>query len=533
MFMTKNGNRKDVGKRILSRAEGWMLRMDHFTYDFEHVSGKDNIADAASRIGAKREMPQFGIEEEPHELFSVTASPSIINNQLLALTNADVKRALIEDNELQTVIEWLDKNEKWPTQISKYQAFQGDLYLKGEMLMKREKMVLPSTLRDRALRLAHRSHPGMSTMKNFLRQGLWWPGIDRDTEEFVRSCPECQLVTVSSHPVPIVMTELPQNPWDYVSMDFASASEVNNWKALVLTDNYSRFLVAVPLDKTDTEAVKRTLKKVFNTYYIPKTLKADNGPPFNSVELKSWLSTTWGVRLINSTPLNPTENGLVERSMQGINKITAIAKLGKVSWKEALADYVAAYNSWPHHVTKIAPAELMFGRTVRSVLPDLRTDQQQFFDAELRDRDQQAKFCRNSREDSSRRARSSEIDVGDTVLVTQQKRDKADTSYKNAFHKVIKIQGAGRATIEDSTSGKTYDRNIKHLKKYVEPPSEEEVCVPGQQLNDHSQLMESDSVQNGTKRCTSENEGPIAKRRDTRLIKKPKRYLNRVVLSED
>lgn len=170
------------------------------------------------------------------------------------------------------------------------------------------------------------------------------------------------------------MTELPNNVWDYVSMDFSSASELHNWKALILTDNYSRFLVAIPMEKTDTDAVKRALKKVFNTYYTPKTMKADNGPPFNSSELKVWLKEVWGIKLIRSTPLNPTENGLVERSMVGINKITAIAKLGKQNWKDALADYVAAYNSWPHHVTKIPPAELMFGRAVRSLLPNLRTD---------------------------------------------------------------------------------------------------------------------------------------------------------------
>ncbi|XP_055590931.1 uncharacterized protein LOC129743011 [Uranotaenia lowii] len=123
------------------------------------------------------------------------------------------------------------------------------------------------------------------------------------------------------------MAELPKNPWDYVSMDFSSASDVHNWKALVLTDNNSRFLMAIPMDKTDTEAVKRALKRIFNTYSIPKTMKADNGLPFNSAELQKWLKDEWDVKLIHSTPLNPTENGLVERSMQGINQITAIAKL--------------------------------------------------------------------------------------------------------------------------------------------------------------------------------------------------------------
>lgn len=186
-----------------------------------------------------------------------------------------------------------------------------------------------------------------------------------------------------------------------------------------------------------------------------------------------WLKEAWGIKLIHSTPLNPTENGLVERSMQGINKITAIAKLGQQNWKEPLVDYVAAYNSWPHHVTKTSPAELMFGRAIRCFLPDLRTDSKLKIDGELRDRDQLAKFNRNMRADTSRHARELQIKVGDMVLVSQQKRDKADSTYKNVLHKVVQITGAGRATIMDMSTNRIYDRNVKLLKKFVERKVEE------------------------------------------------------------
>ena len=77
--------------------------------------------------------------------------------------------------------------------------------------------------------------------------------------------------------------------------------------------------------------MKKVIRRIFNTYYILKTLKADNGPPFNSMEFRDRLKGVWGVKLIHSTPLNPTENGLMKRSMQGINKIAAIAKLGKLN----------------------------------------------------------------------------------------------------------------------------------------------------------------------------------------------------------
>ncbi|XP_055604152.1 uncharacterized protein K02A2.6-like [Uranotaenia lowii] len=364
----------------------------------------------------------------------------------------------------------------------------------------------------------------MSTMKNLLRQGLWWLGIDRDVEKFVRSCPHCQLVTANSKPLPITAIELPNNPWDYVSMDFWSTSEIHHLKALILIDNYSRFLVAMPMEKSDTETVKKSLKRVFETYYLPKTLKADNGPPFNSVELKNWLQQHWGIKLIHSTPLNPTENGLVERSMQGITKISSIAKLEKRNWKEVLAEYVAAYNSWPHHVTKVPPAELMFGRVVRGVLPNTKTDFKQGNDDELRERDQLAKFQRNSREDRRRRAQELHIAPGDTVLVAQQKRDKTDTVYKNAFHEVKEITGAGRVTVTDMVSNKTFDRNVKALKKFVErePTAESEISSP--QLNRSDNLSDITSTQKrGADTETFEYQSA---KRPTRSIRRPQRFLN-------
>lgn len=66
--------------------------MDHFHYDFEHVAGKDNIANAASRIRRKRNDYQFGCDKEPHELCLVETNINSINEQLLALTSAQVKK---------------------------------------------------------------------------------------------------------------------------------------------------------------------------------------------------------------------------------------------------------------------------------------------------------------------------------------------------------------------------------------------------------------------------------------------------------
>lgn len=371
------------------------------------------------------------------------------------------------DEKLELVIKHLGSKEAWPESIKRFQVFSRDLRVEDGALTKNGKLVLPEKLKGEALKIAHAAHPGATKMKSSLRKGVWWPGIDADIEQFVKSCPHCQLITDTSRPLPIALTELPNNPWEFIAMDFSTASDKEGWKALVLTDCYSRFLVAVPMEKTDAVAVKRELEKVFRTYYLPKTIKADNGPPFNSEALRSWLEAELGIKLVHSTPLNPTENGLVERQMQGINKVAAIARLEKRGWKEVLAEYVTAYNSWPHSITRIPPAELMFGRAIRGALPDPRLDKKQNVDDELRERDHEAKSRRNVAEDQKRGAVvKTVIEKGDRVLMKQQKADKVDTIYKNAFFEVQGVDGNGRVELKELTTGRTFWRNVKHLKKF-------------------------------------------------------------------
>lgn len=221
------------------------------------------------------------------------------------------------------------------------------------------------------------------------------------------------------------------------------------------------------MKKTDTESVKKVLKRIFQIYNLPKEILLDNGPPFNSKELKSWVES-YGIKYDNTTPLNPTENGLVERKMAGINKVAAIARLEKKSFDEALSEYVMAYNTWPHHSTKIPPAELMFGRAVRSFLPNMKTERRQRDDAEFRKRDMEIKMQRNQLEDKKRHAGERNIEIGDKVLVRQHKCDKADTIYKNRFYEVTDIVG-GRITMRDLDNGKLLERSVKHVKKYFDP----------------------------------------------------------------
>jgi hypothetical protein len=53
---------------------------------------------------------------------------------------------------------------------------------------------------------------------------MWFPCMDRMTEDKVKACLPCQIVTPIYTREPLQMSVLPDNPFDEVSVDFVSVN---------------------------------------------------------------------------------------------------------------------------------------------------------------------------------------------------------------------------------------------------------------------------------------------------------------------
>ena len=80
--------------------------------------------------------------------------------------------------------------------------------------------MVPKKLRGRMIELGHEGHQGLVKMKQRLRTKAWWPGSDKDAENFCKTCHGCQVVGGLCNPEPLHMTELPQGPWQDIAIDF-------------------------------------------------------------------------------------------------------------------------------------------------------------------------------------------------------------------------------------------------------------------------------------------------------------------------
>ncbi|CAG2218703.1 unnamed protein product [Mytilus edulis] len=97
--------------------------------------------------------------------------------------------------------------------------FREELSVIDGVLLKGSRIVIPDKLRKQTLQLAHEGHQGIVKTKLRLREKVWWPGIDQDAENLVKSCRACQVVGPVPKQEPIKRTQLPDGPWQDLCAD--------------------------------------------------------------------------------------------------------------------------------------------------------------------------------------------------------------------------------------------------------------------------------------------------------------------------
>ncbi len=84
-----------------------------------------------------------------------------------------------------------------------------------------------------------------------------------------------------------------------------------------------------------------------------------------SQEFEQFLITN-GIRHFTSSPYHPATNGLAERAVQIVKNGLKREKEGSLSLR--LSKVLFNYRISPHNTTNVTPAELMFGRVIKSKL---------------------------------------------------------------------------------------------------------------------------------------------------------------------
>lgn len=456
-FLYNEGHR--LGKRAVSRAEAWTLRLSSYDFSIKRVAGDRNIADALSRLikDSQKDDPFDDTDADHIMLLTDEIEGPLTYEEIAEHTEADETLNRVKES-LTTGV--------WYPETKNFEAIKKGLYIVGDVIVHKDKYVVPTSLQEKALRLAHRGHFGMSSMKRNLRRSLWWPKLSKQVEDSVKKCVTCERISQQVKPVPLSSRSLPEEPMEVIQADFLYIPKYGSQEFLMVTDVYSRMFWIIEMRHTDGSSTLAALKTIFNVWGHPRVMMTDNGPPFNS-PVFSKMCANIAVEHKKVVPFCPQMNGMIERRNQGVLKAMRAAEIDATPWREALHEYVNAYNhEVPHSTTGATPFELMTQRKFRGFFPSMWGMESTVPDRdEIEERDATAKLKSATYADMRRGAKPSEIGVGDWVMISNKHRDnKLACTYLEAKFQVIARKGA--KVIVRSCNGTEYTRWVSDVKIY-------------------------------------------------------------------
>lgn len=118
----------------------------------------------------------------------------------------------------------------------------------------------------------------------------------------------------------------------------------------------------------------------------------------------------------------------VERQNWSLLKSMRILQVEGKGWKKELTHCIATYRTIPHSVTRVCPAESLFGRRIPTKLSELR--ERTVNDEELQDGDWEKTTRLKIYADTSRGAQPCDLQVGDRGLLKKKKLNQLSTNFQ-------------------------------------------------------------------------------------------------------
>jgi len=438
-----------------ARIERWLLRLQSYRFRVVYKPGKENIADSLSRLSQETESNSFDWQGEKN-IFHIVS-----NSIPVSLSISEIAESSTHDEGIMDAMTCL-KEDSWKLATSSpFYPFRFEVSTLGNLLLRGTKIVIPKNLRRKVLELAHEGHPGETAMKRRLRSKVWWPRMDREAEEFVKTCRSCILVSAPVRPAPMKRHSFPNGPWKCLATDLLGPLP-NGEYILVLIDYYSRYMEYKITRSITSKTIINEMEEIFARLGFPQTLTADNGRQFISAEFKEFCTTN-GIELRTTPPYWPQANGEVENMNKSLVKRLKIAYASRSNNKKELQKFVLMYNVTPHSTTGAAPTQLMYNRTIRDKIPGIEDILDQDVDSEERDKDMCQKEKGKKVADAARGAKDIQLTVGDRVLIKNVIiPHKLTPTFDPTVYEVTSRDGD---VVQVTGNGKSYTRNASHLKK--------------------------------------------------------------------
>ena len=470
-----------IPKMTSARLQRYAAYLSGFDYQVHSKRGKDNSnADCLSRapVNLPSNTPDVAINNEVNQLCSdsifAISSNTLTFKTILIETDKDpvlsiIKRKLLETNEHQ------------------------EYTLDSGILFKGPRVVVPASLQKSMLAELHRTHVGITKMKQLARKYVYWKNIDQDIDKCVRLCKNCQMNQNNPPKVTLHPWDEPKENWQRIHIDYAGPFQ--GYFFLIVVDAKSKWL-EIPFSKNPptTMSTIEELKEIFSRYGYPEVMVSDNATIFTSETFKTFCQHA-GIFQKFIAPSHPATNGLAERHVQTLKKrLTAMISENK-SMKEKVREILFRYRGTPLQNGE-TPCERFLHRQIRLKFDAMKP----------------TNFLKNKEALNSVR----QLKVGDAVLsrfYTARKecwKNGVITKKFGRLHYLVKLYNGHtlkrhidqlRLQVEEECSSappseEVFEFSRPHVQRENEGNAQEEVGTPQNQREDNDEGVRQRSVRN-------------------------------------
>ena len=199
-----------------------------------------------------------------------------------------------------------------------------------------------------------------------LTQGYWWPSMQKEVQDYVIKCDQCQRFALNIHQPEGILNPL-SSSWPFAQWgldiveQFPRAVRNRRW-FLVEMDYFTKWVQAKLLSNIrDVDAKKFVWKNIVTRFRIPYTLISDNGLQFDSNAFKRYCGEL-GITNRYSIPEYPQGNGQAE----AVNKVIISGLKKRLDeangrWVEELPHVFWTFRTTPHRSTRETPFSMTYG----------------------------------------------------------------------------------------------------------------------------------------------------------------------------
>ena len=226
------------------------------------------------------------------------------------------------------------------------------------------RIVVPTSYQKRLIYMAHISHQGVTKTLKSLSVRYFWHKMRSQVQEIVQDCADCARFNRAQSRDSPVKPETDVEDLDPMESLGLDIFQYQRKYYLIVACLATGFTFCEPLGKhTTCKETTEKLKRLFESYGYPTTIRYDGGPHFQK-EFRQMLKD-FAIPETPSSPYNHSSNGLAERHVGVVKLLLKKCTASKQDFRSCLSALNSTSGSDGY-----SPSDLFYRRRLRTALPD-------------------------------------------------------------------------------------------------------------------------------------------------------------------